>query len=47
MPQELETLAAGWANELADAMADVLADAPPVVQLEQLQPHAEGGGSGV
>ena len=39
MPQQLETLASGWANELADAMADVLADAPPVMQLEQLQPR--------
>ena len=38
MPHELETLGAGWANELADAMADVLVDAPPVVQVQQPQP---------
>ena len=38
-PQQLETSAAGWANGLADAMADVLADTPPVVQLGQPQPR--------
>ena len=36
--QQLGTLAADWAHELADAMADVLVDAPPVVQVQQLQP---------
>ena len=40
-PRQLETLAADWANDLADAMANVLANgnAPPIVQLEQLQSH--------
>ena len=37
-PPQQETLAANWAHELADAMADVLVNqyAPPVVQLQQL-----------
>ena len=40
-PRQLETLAADWANDLADAMANVLANGntPPIVQLEQLQSH--------
>ena len=37
-PPSPQPLAAGWAHELADAMADALVDAPPVMQVQQPQP---------